>query len=165
MQTFAETQPAKDLDDTELLKDIAELKESVLNLNRDLFILEEDLLFPANTQISVFVSIDKGHFFELENLEIKINKKTIASHLYTEKQLNALQRGGVQRLYLGNLKNGKHHILALLTGKGRDQRDVKRAAGLTFVKDSEAVLLEIKIKDNQARQQADFIIINNSNKK
>src|SRR5580698_2313090 len=38
--------------------DVQGLKKEVLDLNKDLFLLEEELLFPANTQVAVFVSLD-----------------------------------------------------------------------------------------------------------
>ena len=47
-------------------EEVQDLKAEVLNLNRELFLLEEELLFPANTQIAVFVSMDVGEFFALD---------------------------------------------------------------------------------------------------
>ena len=97
----------------------------MLSLNRDLFILEEDLLFPSNTQFSVFLSMNAGALFSLDSIQLKIDDKNIANHLYTERELAALKRGGVQRLYIGNLPSGEHEIIIIFTGvgpKGRDYR-------------------------------------------
>ena len=91
------------LEEGSLDAEIEALKKEVLSLNRDLFILEEDLLFPPNTQFSVFLSMDAGALFSLDSVQLKINDKNIANHLYTERELAALKRGGVQRLYIGNL--------------------------------------------------------------
>src|SRR6476620_5156569 len=88
--------------------DVQDLKKQVLDLNRDLFLLEEELLFPSNTQTAVFVSMDVGEFFGLDSVELKIDDKTVANYLYTERESEALIKGGVQRLFIGNLKAGEH---------------------------------------------------------
>ena len=77
---------------------VEELKKQVIRLNRDLFILEEDLLFPASTQFAVFLSLDTGEFLKLDAVKLKLDDDTVASHLYTERQLKALQRGGMQEV-------------------------------------------------------------------
>ena len=87
---------------------VEELKKQVIRLNRDLFILEEDLLYPASTQFAVFLSLDTGEFLKLDSVKLKVNDETVAAHLYTERQARALQRGGMQRLHIGNLKTGEH---------------------------------------------------------
>ena len=106
--------------------EIEALKKEVLSLNRDLFILEEDLLFPANTQFSVFLSMNTGVFFSLDSVQLKIDDKNIANHLYTERELAALKRGGVQRLHIGNLASGEHEIVAFFVGIGPNGRVYRR---------------------------------------
>ena len=68
-------------------QDIQDLKKVVLDLNRDLFLLEEELLFPANTQVAVFVSMDVGDFFDLDSVTVKLNDKEVANYLYTEREV------------------------------------------------------------------------------
>ena len=46
---------------------IQDAKADVIQLNRDLLVLEEELLFPAGTQVAVFVSMDVGKLFELDS--------------------------------------------------------------------------------------------------
>ena len=94
-------------EDTAVAERVEDLKKKVIRLNRDLFILEEDLLFPASTRIAVFLSVDTGKFLELDAVKLKVNDEIVASHLYTERQVKALERGGRQRLYVGNLKTGR----------------------------------------------------------
>ena len=98
---------------------IQELKQDVLDLNRDLFVLEEELLFPASTQLAVFLSVDVGTFFALDSVELKIDNKTVTHYLYTERENAALRRGGVHRLYLGNLRSGKHELVAFFPARAR----------------------------------------------
>ena len=97
---------------------IQELKGDVIRLNRDLLVLEEELLFPANTQVALFVSMDVGKLFELDSVQIKLDDKVVTNYLYTPLEVQALHRGGVQRVYLGNLKPGTHEIVAFFTGGG-----------------------------------------------
>jgi len=134
------------------------LKKEVLDLNRDLFMLEEELLFPANTQVAVFVSLDVGTFFELDSVQLKVDNKEVANYLYTEREVEALNRGGVHRVYIGNLKVGKHELVAFFTGKGPHERDYKRGANLGFEKGVGAKYLELRISDRQSALQPEFRI-------
>ena len=135
-----------------------DLKKELLALNRDLFILEEELLFPANTQVAVFVSLDVGEFFALDAMELKIDGKNVSNYLYTDKEVDALHRGGVQRLYVGNLKAGEHELVAVLTGKGPHERDYRRGTTLQFEKGLGAKYLELQIRDSEKKMQPEFIV-------
>ncbi len=125
-------------------------------MNRDLFILEEDLLFPANTQFSIFLSINAGSLFALDSVQLKIDNKNISNHLYTERELAALRRGGVQRLYIGNLATGEHEIIAIFTGVGPQGRDYRRGKTLVIEKTSEPQFVEFVIKDDSSKEQPEF---------
>jgi len=137
---------------------ISDLKVQVLELNRDLFILEEELLFPVNTQINVFISIDAGFLFELDSVRLKIDDKVVSNYLYTEREIQALHRGGVQRLYVGNLTTGGHELTAFFVGKGPSGRDFKRASSITIDKTDEAQFIELKIRANISKEQPGFFI-------
>ena len=152
----AATEPAADTRglDTE----IQDLKKDVVDLNKDLFILEEELLFPANTQVAVFLSMDVGQFFALDSVQLKIDQKEVINYLYTPREVEALLKGGVQRLYLGNLKVGAHELVAFFNGKGPNDRAYKRGASLRFEKGVGAKYLELKIDDRQRKLQPEFEI-------
>lgn len=137
---------------------VQSLKSDVLDLNRDLFVLEQELLYPANTQVAVFVSMDAGTFFALDSVQLKIDGKEVADYLYTPREVHALVQGGVQRLYVGNLKVGKHELVAFLTGKGPHNLDYTRGATLDFDKDIGAKYLELTITDDQRKLQPQFRI-------
>ncbi|HUI59103.1 MAG TPA: hypothetical protein VLX90_02705, partial [Steroidobacteraceae bacterium] len=139
-------------------QDVQGLKKDVVDLNRELFVLEEELLFPANTQVAVFLSMDVGDFFALDSVTLKIDQKQVINYLYTPREVEALLKGGVHRLYLGNLKVGKHELVAFFSGKGPNDRDYKRGATLKFEKGIGAKYLELKINDRQRRQQPEFEI-------
>jgi len=151
--------PAEPQADTRGLdQEIQGLKKDVVDLNRDLFVLEEELLFPANTQVAVFVSMDVGEFFALDSIELKIDHKEVANYLYTPREAQALLKGGVHRLYLGNLKVGEHELVATFSGKGPNERDYQRGASIKFEKSIGAKYLELKIDDRQRKQQPEFEI-------
>jgi hypothetical protein len=137
---------------------VQSLKSDVLDLNRDLFVLEQELLYPANTQVAVFVSMDAGTFFALDSVQLKIDGKEVADYLYTPREVHALVQGGVQRLYVGNLKVGKHELVAFFTGKGPHDLDYTRGATLDFQKDIGAKYLELTITDDQKKLQPEFRI-------
>jgi hypothetical protein len=134
------------------------LKKDVVDLNRDLFILEEELLFPANTQVAVFLAVDVGDFFALDSVQLKIDNKEVINYLYTPREVEALLKGGVQRLYLGNLKVGQHELTAFFNGKGPNDRPYKRGASIKFEKGIGAKYLELKINDRQRKLQPEFEI-------
>lgn len=150
--------PAKSGDFKTLDQDTQALKKEVLDLNRELFTLEEELLFPANTQVAVFASMDVGAFFAVDTITLKVDDKEVANYLYTEREAQALLKGGVQRLYLGNLKVGKHELVAFFTGKGPHSRDYRRGTSLTFDKGVGAKYLELKISDRVTREQPEFVV-------
>jgi hypothetical protein len=134
------------------------LKKDVVDLNRDLFILEEELLFPANTQVAVFLAVDVGEFFALDSVQLRIDDKEVINYLYTPREVQALLKGGVQRLYVGNLKVGKHELVAYFNGKGPNDRPYKRGASVGFTKGVGAKYLELKIDDRQQKLQPEFEI-------
>lgn len=135
---------------------IQNLKKEVLDLNRDLFMLEEELLFPSNTQISVFLSIDIGNLFQLDSVQVRLDDKIVANHLYTKREIAALKRGGVQRIYTGNLPSGKHEIVAYYTGIGPNNRPYKQGSKTIIDKTSAAQFVELKISDDTLKQQPRF---------
>jgi hypothetical protein len=139
-------------------EEVQALKKDVVDLNKELFVLEEELLFPANTQVAVFVSMDIGEFFAIDSLTLKIDNKEVANYLYTPREAEALLKGGVHRVYLGNLKVGEHQLVAFFSGKGPNTRDYKRGANIKFEKGVGAKYLELKITDRQRKAQPEFAI-------
>jgi len=151
--TQAANAPAAAIDEQ-----VQSLKSEVLNLNRDLFVLEEELLFPSSTQVAVFLSLDVGTFFKFDSAQIKLDDKVVSNYLYTARELEALRRGGVHRIYMGNLSSGKHELVALFVGQGPNQRDYRRGATLKFDKSVGPKYIELKIVDKEGKQQPDFQI-------
>ncbi|MDP5207967.1 hypothetical protein ORI99_13155, partial [Alishewanella sp. SMS9] len=111
---------------------LEQLKQQAIALNRELFILEEELLFPAQTQLAVFLSVDAGQFFQLDSVQLKLNDESVTAYLYTEKEIAGLLRGAIQPLFKGNIRAGEHTLTAVFVGKGPDKRDYRRAISHTF---------------------------------
>jgi hypothetical protein len=139
-------------------QEVQGMKKDVIDLNKDLFVLQEELLFPSNTQVAVYVSMDVGAFFALDSVTLKIDNKEVKNYLYTAREAEALLKGGVQEIYLGNLKVGKHELVAFFTGKGPVERDYKRGATVNFDKGVGAKYLELKITDRVMKHQPEFKI-------
>jgi hypothetical protein len=150
--------PAPEADRSALDGEVQSLRREVVDLNRDLFMLEEDLLFPASTQVAVFVSMDVGTFFALDSVQLKVDDKEVANYLYTEREQDALKRGGVQRLWLGNLKAGDHEVTAFFTGQGPHDRDYKRGTTLKVEKGVGAKYVELKVSDKLTKLQPEFVV-------
>lgn len=145
-------------DERAMDQEVQALKDEVLDLNRELFMLEEELLFPANTQVAVFVSMDVGEYFALDSVQLTLDGKPVSKYLYTEREATALNRGGVHRLYLGNLKGGDHELVAIFTGAGPHTRDYRRGATLKFEKGIGAKFVELAISDRASKQQPEFMV-------
>jgi hypothetical protein len=135
---------------------VQDLKTDVIKVNRDLLVLEEELLFPASTQVALFVSMDVGKLFELDSVQIKLDDKQVTNYLYTPLEVQALHRGGVQRAFVGNLRSGTHEVVATFTGKGPHDRDYKRGTTIKFDKGTEPKYIELRIKDSAGKLQPEF---------
>ena len=139
-------------------QDVQSLKKEVLDLNRDLFLLEEELLFPANSQVAFFISMDVGEYFKLDSVRLTIDGKEVANYLYTDREAGSLLRGGVHRLHMASLKSGDHELVAIFTGEGPHSREYRRGATMNFSKGIGAKYVELEISDWDKKQQPEFVI-------
>ena len=139
-------------------EDVQSLKKEVLDLNRDLFLLEEELLFPANSQVAFFISMDIGEYFALDSVNLKIDGKEVTNYLYTQREVDALVRGGVHRVHMENLKVGEHELVAVFTGAGPHVRDYRRGATINIDKGIGAKYVELEITDRVKKQQPEFVV-------
>lgn len=135
---------------------IASLQQALMSLSTDLLILEEDLLYPASSRVAIYLSMNLGELFKLDAVTLKLNGKDVAHHLYTTRQVNALYRGGVQKLFVGNAKQGENTLTAVFTGQGPHAREYKRATSLEFEQSFEPVFVELEITDSTVLQQPKF---------
>ena len=113
---------------------VQEVKSDVLNIASELNNLEERLLYPSNTQISVFVALAEDEEFRLDAVQVTIDGELATHHIYSFKELEALQKGGVQRIYTGNIPTGDHQIGVSINGKLKNGNDFSESGSFTFSK-------------------------------
>ena len=132
------------------------LEAKLLQLDSELRLLEEDLLYPASSRVAVYLSMDLGDMFQLDAVKLQLNGKDVAHHLYTAREVEALYRGGVQQLYVGNARQGGNQITAFFIGKGPSEREYKRATSVDFEQSFEPVFVELTVSDDAGRLQPEF---------
>lgn len=145
--------------DTSLTQSTEALKKRVIELNRELYKLEEEILYPTNTQVVVFLAMDKDARFELDSVELSLNDKLATTYLYSEREINALQRGGVQRLYMGSLSTGPHKVTAVFNGRGADEKYFREATLLKFSKGNGSKYLELRIKNSSKKSKKPRFVV------
>ena len=139
------TQEMRSLDEQ-----VQEVKSEVLSIATELDRLEERLLYPSNTQVAVFVSLASGEAFRLDSVQIQIDGEPVARHVYSFKELEALQKGGVQRIYTGNVSAGDHRIDVSIAGKSASGADFSGSQSFGFSKGAPPKLLEITLAAGDA---------------
>lgn len=132
------------------------LKQEVFKLNRDLLILGEELRYPAATRVAVFLSVDANQSFQLKSVEITIDNEVVASHRYTERETSALVRGGVQRIYVGNLAIGEHELNASVSGKVASGKDYRQSGSMIFYKRNGPKFVEMTIVKPAGKRQPEL---------
>ncbi len=121
------------------------IKSDVLGIAAELTRLEERLLYPSNTQVAVFVSLPEGETLRLDSVQIQIDGAPVARHIYSFKELEALQKGGVQRIYTGNLSTGEHRLEVSVAGKLPGGADFRGTESFGFSKGVEPKLVGITV--------------------
>lgn len=136
-------------------RDLQALKQNVLDLNRELTSLEQQLLYPS-TQMAVFLSIDVGTPIRLVDINIAIDSKNVGYHFYTDQEFQALTKGGIHRLYTGNVTSGEHTLRATITGYDPQGKDYQRTTSYKFVKQAGRKMVELKVVDDVETRQHKF---------
>jgi len=113
---------------------VQEIKTDVLSIATELNRLEEKLLYPSDTQVAIFVSLAEGDKSRLDAVDIELDGTSVAHHLYTFKELEALQKGGVQRIYVGNIRTGDHALQVTVQGKTEGDSDFRKGERFTITK-------------------------------
>jgi hypothetical protein len=124
---------------------VQEVKSDVLAIAAELNRLEEKLLYPSNTQVAVFVSLVSGETFRLDSVEIQLDGKPVTHHLYSFKELEALRKGGVQRIYTGNVRSGEHELQVLALGKTAGGVDFQKTERFKVSKDVGPRIVEVSL--------------------
>lgn len=124
---------------------VQDIKTDVLAISSELLQLEEKLIYPSNTQVSVFVSVTPGKGIRLDYMDVAIDGEAVTHHVYTHKELEALKSGGVQRIYTGNVRSGEHRLDVTLSGKTAGNDDYRESASYSFAKEKGPSLVEVSL--------------------
>lgn len=124
---------------------VQEIKSDVLGIAADLNRLEEKLLYPSHTQVAVFVSLREEETFRLDSVALELEGEAVAHHLYSFKELDALRRGGVQRLFTGNVKTGEHELRVTFLGQTTGGDKLQKTESYRLRKDVGPGMLEITL--------------------
>ena len=131
-------------------------KVEMIELGRDIKVLEEVLLYPSKSRVSVYFTMDVAVLFSLEKVKLLLNDKIVAEHVYSEREVRGFGKGSSQRLFIGNMEPGKYKLTAIFIGKGPRGRPYKRGVKGLFVKENDPKILEISIEDDVKKQQPVF---------
>lgn len=121
------------------------LKKEVIDINKELSLLEEKLLFPSTTQISVFLSLDADPDFRLDSVELTVDGQIVANYVYTFRELEALHKGGVQRLHTGNVPGGGHKLAVVARGRTAGGEAFEESASAVIEKKVEPKFVEMQV--------------------
>jgi hypothetical protein len=126
-------------------EDVQEIKSDVLRIAQELTQLEEKLLYPSGTQVAIFVELARGDTMRLDAVRLQIDGLLVAHYIYSAKELEALRKGGVQRIYVGNVATGEHTLEVLADGKLAGGADFSRTDRFTFRKDVKPKLVGLTL--------------------
>jgi hypothetical protein len=129
----------------DLDEQVQQTKSDVLSIAAEMNQLEEKLLYPAGTQVAIFVALAKGDELRLDAVRLQIDGQLVAHYIYSAKELEALRKGGVQRIYVGNVATGDHKLNVLVDGKLKSGADFNRTDQFTFRKEVKPKLVEVKV--------------------
>src|SRR6478672_13649252 len=129
----------------DLDEQVQQTKSDVLSIAAELNQLEEKLLYPSGTQVAIFVALAKGDELRLDAVRLQIDGQLVAHHIYSFKELEALRKGGVQRIYVGNVPTGDHKLEVLVDGKLEGGADFSRTERFTIRKEVKPKLVELTL--------------------
>lgn len=124
---------------------IAALNQQVEKHAADVLALEQKLLHPPNTRLTVFLTLKSGDALNLDSVELFVNDQPMAAHFYTDRERASLERGGVQQLFIGNLENGEHELRTVITARSADEDFVRREASYRFRKRPGVLRLQMSL--------------------
>jgi len=124
---------------------IQDVKSDALRMAAELSQLEEKLLYPSGTQVAIFVELAKGDTMRLDSVRLQIDGQLVAHYIYSAKELEALRKGGVQRIYVGNVSTGDHKLDVLVDGKLEGGADFSRTGEFTFRKEVKPKMVELTL--------------------
>lgn len=142
--------------DKSVIKEAEELKKKLIQLNRELYFFEKELLYPTNTQLAVFLSLAPQNSLIIDSIEILLDKQLVASYIYKENEISALKKGGIQRVFLGSLSDGAHNLTVKFNGQGANNRYFKREKKIKFTKENDAKYIQMMVSESKTTREPLF---------
>jgi len=124
---------------------VQEIKSDVLSIAQELSRLEETLLYPSGTEVAVFILLAKNDPVRVDAVRLQIDGQLVAHYIYSFKELDALRKGGVQRLYVGNVTTGDHQLEVLVDGKREGGADFSHTEHFSFRKEVKPKLVGLTL--------------------
>jgi hypothetical protein len=81
----------------------------------------------------------------LDAVRLQIDGQLVAHYIYSAKELEALRKGGVQRLYVGNVATGDHQLAVVIDGKREGGEDFSRSEHFAIRKLVKPKLVELTL--------------------
>jgi hypothetical protein len=138
-------QQMRDLDEQ-----VQKIKSDILDLSKELSRLEEKLLYPSGTQVGIFIALAKGDQMRLDAVRLQVDGQLVAHHIYSFKELEALRKGGVQRIYVGNVATGDHRLEVVVNGKLEGGADFSRSGNFTFRKEVKPKMVGLTLSGSES---------------
>lgn len=123
---------------------VQSIKQEAIDIGKEIAILEEQLLYPPETQFVLYLAADVDETFKLMQVMVKIGEKATVNYMYGAGELEALVNGGVHQLYKGNLTQGKHKLAVIYMGM-IDKRMVRKELSYEITKGQGPAVIELQI--------------------
>jgi len=140
-----------------LRAEAADVTRDLVELKRDIRLVEDELLYPPSSKVAVYVSVAADIEGQLDAVQLKLNGRDVASRVYDAKAFTALTRGGVDRVYLGNAPQGDNVVVCRFQGRRADGKDFSRDAEIRFEKAFEPIAVEFEVTDTTTRGEPDIV--------
>jgi hypothetical protein len=114
------------------------------------------MLYPDANQLAVYLSVDSGERFTISQVKLRVNAREMALIQYDDIQMDAFNRGGIERIFIGNIEVGDHTVTAIISGEANNGQKMKRAVSQQFSKSANANVLELSVSYNRKLRQPQF---------
>ena len=81
----------------------------------------------------------------LDAVQLRIDGQLVAHYIYSAKELEALRKGGVQRLHTGNVATGDHQLEVLVDGVLEGGADFSHTEHFSFRKEVKPKLVGLTL--------------------
>ncbi len=132
-------------------REVQAIKQEMLDINRDLSLLEGELLYPPEHRLTVFLSLGSDTAMDIDALKIDLDGESLVHHRYSDAETEALRKGGVHKVYIGSIEKGEHVLRAQLSGMGRKDQAFDIVNSASFTKLQGTRYVELLVSESTLR--------------